>query len=169
MKNDASLQSQPDYELLVKTDEIFEVDEAERFFPRDLYKIINPVQEIKTNHKRFMKSSVNPGFQFEIRKSKVNFWVECKYRENTPNTDLINIFSGEQLKIYKSFRNSFLFLSAKKQGEQNYYFIPINHIPSESLNLSFIEPYRLNYGLAVRPGMINQYLRLENENFGVNY
>lgn len=167
MKNKQSLLSHP--ETLVKTDEVFEVDEAERFFPHDLYKILNRAQEIKTNHKRFIKSSANPGFQFEIRNSKVNFWVECKYRENKPDSDQINVFNGEQLKRFKSFKNSFLFLSTKKQGEQNYYFIPFNHISGESLHFSFIEPYRLNYELGVRPGMICQYLKLENDNLGVGF
>jgi len=151
-------------ELSIQSDEGFEVDAASRFFPDDLYEILHTTHDYHADTKRYIRSSQEPGFQFEIRNSKVNFWVECKYCENKSDSDTMKVFKAGQLNMYKSIENSFLFLCTKQHGEQSNYLIPFNHISGDDLNFSFIEPYRLNYGLGVRPGMINKYLKLENTN-----
>lgn len=157
--------SSPDYDLPVKPGPEFEASsEAARFFPKDLYQILHSTHDYSADASRYIRSSPDPGFKIEIRNTQVNFWVECKYFENKQDSENVQVFNEGQLSMYKEVENSFLFLCARLRGEVNNYFIPFHHISSNDLNFSFIEPYRLNYGLGVRPGMIQQYLRLENTN-----
>jgi hypothetical protein len=150
-------------------DSHFEDETAGRFFPEDLYEVVQWKKDGDSNGKQYIRTGANPGYQMGIRNSDVNFWVEYKYRENRAGSELTDIFNAEQLKTFKSIKNSFLFLCTKGQEEQEYYFIPFNHISEAHLNFSFIEPYKLNYGIGVRPGMIQQYLRLDTANLVLKF
>lgn len=146
-------------ELWIKSGEDFENDAADIFFPDNMYEILQQTHNFSTNSKRFIRSSLNPDFQFEIRDSKINFWVECKFRENKSNLGYVSVFKFDQLYRYKSFGNSFLFLCAKSNEEQYLYLVPFSHLNSDRLQFSFLEPYRLKFGPPVRPGMILKYLK----------
>jgi hypothetical protein len=155
----------PVQDLPIKPGADFEASSAAaQFFPKDLYEIVHSTHDYSADSSRYIRSSPDPGFKIEIRNTHVNFWVECKYLENKQDSEIVQVFNEGQLNLYKEVENSFLFLCAKLRGEVNNYFIPFQHISSNDLNFSFIEPYRLNYGLGVRPGMIQQYLRLETTN-----
>ena len=68
MKNSSSLE-----ELWIKSGEDFEDDAADIFFPDNVYEILQRTHNFNTNRKRFIRSSLNPDFQFKIRDSKINF------------------------------------------------------------------------------------------------
>jgi hypothetical protein len=144
-------------ELWIKSGEDFEDDAADIFFPDNIYEMLQRTHNFSTNNKRFIRSSINPDFQFEIRDSKIDLWVECKYRENKLDLGYVNVFKFGQLKRYKSYENSFLLLCAKTHGEQYVYFVPFSHLKWDNLYFSFLEPYGLKYGPPVRPGMIIKY------------
>ncbi len=143
----------------IKSGEDFEQDAADVFFPENFYEILQKTHNFYSNSKRFIRSSLNPDFQFEVRDSDVKIWVECKFRENKQNLEFINPFKFGQLDRYRSFENSFLFLCTKIHGEQYVYFIPFTHIKNGNLTFTFLEPYRLKHGPPVRPGMIFKYIR----------
>jgi hypothetical protein len=73
------------------------------------------------------------------------------------------------LEKYKTFENAFLFLCIIQKDGQGFYFIPFNHISKDELNASFLEPYRMNYGIGVRPGVIHKYLKLETSNLVIRF
>lgn len=158
------VQTKAAIELPVKSVTVFETSSVARFFPKDLYEIVHSTHDYSTDTIRYIRFSPDPGFKIEIKNTDVNFWVECKYLENKQDSENVEVFNEGQLNMFKEIENSFLFLCARLRGELNNYFIPLHHISSNELNFSFIEPYRLDYGLSVRPGMIQQYLRLENSN-----
>jgi hypothetical protein len=110
MKKSALRKSPSLEDLWIKSGEDFEDDAADVFFPDDLYEIVQRTHNFKTNIKRFIRSSLNPDFQFEVRDSNIKLWVECKYRENKLNLDYVNVFKSGQLNRYKSYENSFLLL-----------------------------------------------------------
>jgi hypothetical protein len=151
-------------DLPANSSAVFETSSVALFFPKELYEIVHSTHDYSADAIRYIRSSPDPGFKIEIKNTNINFWVECKYLENKPDNDIVQIFNDGQLNMFKEVENSFLFLCAKLKGEINNYFIPLHHISTNDLNFSFIEPYRLDYGLGVRPGMIQQYLRLENSN-----
>jgi hypothetical protein len=159
MKKNNILHTTKREELWIKSGEDFEEDTADVFFPDNIYEILQRTHSFITNSKRFIRATLNPDFQFEIRDSKINFWIECKFRENKSDIDYVNVFKFDQLSRYKSYENSFLFLCAKYNGEQYLYFVPMAHLNSDRLQFSFLEPYRLKFGPPVRPGIILKYLK----------
>jgi hypothetical protein len=85
------------------------------------------------NKKRFIRSSLNPDFHFEIRNEPgKHFWVECKYLEIDQIHEAIHILNNDLLNRFKTFENSFLFLCVKIQREEYYFFVPFNQIKSTS-------------------------------------
>ena len=91
----------------IEAGEEFEDEVADEFFPDDLYEMLHRTHDVNTNRKRFIRSSLNPDFQFEIRKTNIQFWVECKHRENNSDSSLIKVFKEGQLRRYQQFPNSF--------------------------------------------------------------
>src|SRR5690348_13371122 len=80
---------------------------ADRYFPDDIYEMLHRTHDFNTNRKRYIRSSANPDFQFEIRHYGIQFWVECKRRENNWNKSEIEVFKDNQLARYKKFPNCF--------------------------------------------------------------
>jgi len=144
----------------VKSNDELKEETADTFFPDELYEMLHQTHNCKTIYKRFIRSSLNPNFHFEIRENPgINFWVESEFREIEQFNEFINVFNSEQLARFKSFENSFLFLSVKIQRERYYYFIPFNHIKTDELHFSFLNTYSVSIDFPVKPEMIKRYLR----------
>jgi|SRR5882724_7763437 len=142
----------------IQSGEDFEDDVADEFFPDDIYEMLHRTHDFNTNRKRFIRSSLHPDFQFEIRDSNIQFWVECKHRENNRDATLINVFKNGQLSRYQSYENAFLLLCTYRFDEQYMYFVPFAHIQWDNLYLSFLRPYQLTFDPPVMPGLIKKYL-----------
>jgi hypothetical protein len=144
----------------VDPDESFEEYASETFFPDHLYEMLHRTQDSSISKKRFIRSSLNPDFHFEIRNAPgKHFWVECKYLEIDQIHDAIHIFSNDQLHRFKAFENSFLFLCVKIQREQYYFFVPFNQIKSTELYFSFLNTYIVSVEPPISPELIGKYLR----------
>ncbi len=144
----------------VKSAEELEEETADIFFPDNLYEMLHRTHDFNTVQKRFIRSSLNPDFHFEIREDpRLNFWVESEFREIHQFNEFINVFNDEQLNRYQSFGNSFLFLCVKIQRELYYYFIPFNHIRTNDLHFSFLNAYAVSADMAISPELIRKYLR----------
>jgi hypothetical protein len=144
----------------VNADESFEEYASETFFPDYLYEMLHRTQDSRFSKKRFIRSSLNPDFHFEIRNEPgTHFWVECKYLEIDQVHDAIRIFTSDQLNRFKSFDNSFLFLCVKIQREEYYFFVPFNQIRSLELYFSFLNSYMVSAEPPVSPELIGKYLR----------
>jgi hypothetical protein len=112
------------------------------------------------NKKRFIRSSLNPDFHFEIRNEPgKHFWVECKYLEIDQMHEAIRIFNNDLLYRFKTFENSFLFLCVKIQREEYYFFIPFNQIKSTELYFSFLNSYIVTVDPPISTELIGKYLR----------
>jgi hypothetical protein len=159
MKNNQVRQPLNYQELWIKYGEEFENDVADEFFPDETYEMLDRTHSFNANRKRFIRSSLNPDFHFEIRELKKDFWVECKFRENKQDLEFIKVFKTGQLERYMSFKRSFLLLCTKRQRIQYLYLVPIKHIKGDILHFSFLEPYRLKHNPPVRPGVIIKFLR----------
>lgn len=142
----------------IKTGEDFEDFVADEYFPDDLYEILHRTHDVNTNSKRFIRSSLNPDFQFEIRGTNTQFWVECKHRENNNDLSSIHVFKNDQLSRYKSYPNSFLLLCTYRFDEQFFYFVPFSQIHWDNLFLSFLKSYELTLDPPVLPGLIKKYI-----------
>ncbi len=146
-------------EQRIKSGEGFEEDAADLFFPDHLYEMLHRTQDNTTNKKRFVRSSLNPDFHFEVREEPgINFWVECKFRELHQFNEQIHKFDSEQLKRFRSFQHSFLFICVKIQREQYYYFVPFSHIRTNELHFSFLNPYIVSVEYPVSPALVKKYL-----------
>lgn len=142
----------------IKSGEDFEDEVADEYFPDNLYEMLHRTHDVNTNSKRFIRSSLNPDFQFEIRGSNIRFWVECKHRKNNFDGTLISVFKPGQLKRYQSYKNSFLLLCTYRFDKDFLYFVPFSHIKWDNLYLSFLKPYELTFEPPVMPGLIRKYL-----------
>lgn len=142
----------------VKAGEEFEDEVADEFFPDDLYEMLHRTHDVKTNSKRYIRSSLNPDFQFEVRNTNIQFWVECKHRENNSDGTKIDVFKPGQLSRYQLFPNSFLLLCTYRFEYDYLYFVPMSHIKWNSLFMSFLEPYELTLNPPIMPGLIKKYL-----------
>jgi hypothetical protein len=142
----------------IKSGEAFEDDVADSFFPDNLYEMLHRSHDVNTNAKRYIRSSLWPDFQFEIRNTNVQFWVECKHRENNSDSSKIDIFKPGQLDRYKSHFNTFLMLCTYRHEEQYFYFVPMWHIKFNDLFISFLKPYEVIYDPPILPGLVKKYL-----------
>ena len=144
----------------VDPDESFEEYASETFFPDYLYEMLHRTQKAGMNKKRFIRSSLNPDFHFEIRNdSGKHFWVECKYLEIEEMHDAIRILNNELLHRFKTFENSFLFLCVKIQRKEYYFFVPFNQIKSTELNFSFLNSYIVSVDPPISSELIGKYLK----------
>jgi hypothetical protein len=142
----------------IKSGEDFEDFVADEYFPDNMYEMLHRTHDVNTNSQRFIRSSLNPDFQFEIRKTNIQFWVECKHRENNYDQSIISLFKPGQLARYKSYKNAFLLLCTYHHDEQLMYFVPFSHIKYNDLYLSFLRPYELTMDPPVLPGLVKKYL-----------
>jgi len=142
----------------IKSGEAFEDDVADLYFPDDLYEMLHRTHDVNTNAKRFIRSSLNPDFQFEIRGTNIQFWIECKHKENNADLSTISVFKPGQLKRYQTYTNSFLMLCTYRYDEQMFYLVPFSHIKWDNLFISFLKPYELTLDPPVMPGLIKKYL-----------
>jgi|SRR5450432_26620 hypothetical protein len=140
--------------------ENFEEYASDAFFPDHLYEMLHRTQDSRINKKRFVRSSLNLDFHFEIRNEpSKHFWVECKYLEIEQMNEAIHVFQSDQLNRYKSFENSFLFLCVKIQREEYYFFVPFNQIKSIELYFSFLNTYIVSVEPPISPELIGKYLK----------
>ena len=58
--------------------------------------------------------SLNPDYRFEIKIRISQFWVECKFRGNSQNSNLISVFKPEQLSRYQTL-SKFISISLRLQ------------------------------------------------------
>jgi hypothetical protein len=142
----------------IKSGEDFEDDVADNFFPDDLYEMLYRTHDVNTNSKRFIRSSMNPDFQFEIRGTNIQFWVECKHRENNYDDSIISVFKNDQLRRYQSYKNCFLLLCTYRFDDRYLYFVPMWQIKYNDLYLSFLRTYELKLDPPIFPGLVKKYL-----------
>ena len=142
----------------IKAGEDFEDFTADTYFPDDLYEMLHRTHDVNANSKRFIRSSLNPDFQFEIRKTNIQFWVECKHRENNYDSSTINVFKGDQLKRYQSYKNCFLLLCTYRFEDQYFFLVPMRDIKWDNLFMAFLKPYEIIMEPPVMPGLIKKYL-----------
>lgn len=142
----------------VKSGEAFEDDVADYYFPDELYEMIHRTHDVNTNTRRFIRSSLNPDFQFEIRGTSIQFWIECKHRENNSDSSTIQVFKPGQLQRYKSYKNAFLMLCTYRYDNQMFYLVPFSEIKWDNLFLSFLQPFELTLDPPVMPGLIRKHL-----------
>lgn len=143
----------------IKAGEEFEDEVADEFFPDDLYEMIHRTHDVNTNRDRFIRSSLYPDFQFEIRKTNIQFWVECKYRANMSDSSTIQVFSPGQRERYQKHSNCFLMLCTFRHDEDFIFFVPMWEIKWDNLFLSFLKPYEITLEPPILPGLIKKYLR----------
>ncbi len=143
----------------IKNGEALEDEAADIFFPDDLYEMLHRTHDVNTNSKRFIRSSLNPDFQFEIRNTNTRFWVECKHRENNSDSSIIHVFKNDQLKRYQSYKNCFLLLCTYRFDDRFVYLVPMNDIKWDQLYLSFLKNYELTMKPPVLPGLIKKYVK----------
>jgi hypothetical protein len=143
----------------ITSGEEFEDFVADEYFPDNIYEMLHRTHDVNTNSKRFIRSSLSPDFRFEIRKANIQFWVECKHRENNFDSSTIHVFKNDQLRRYQSYPNCFLLLCTYRFDEQMFYFIPMKAIKWDNLFLSFLKNYELSMEPPVLPGLIKKYLR----------
>jgi hypothetical protein len=142
----------------IKAGEQFEDDAADIFFPDETYEMLHRTHDVNTNSKRFIRSSLNPDFQFQIRETRIQFWVECKLRFNNSDDALINVFKPGQLQRYKQYEHTFLFLETYRYDDQYLYFVPMWHLKYDRLYLNTLKPYEITMDPPIRPGLIKKYL-----------
>src|SRR3954470_5552800 len=129
----------------IDPDDSFEEYVSETFFPDYLYEMLHRTQDSRINKNRFIRSSLNPDFHFEIRNEPgKHFWIECKHLEIDGTPDVIHVFKNDELFRFKSFENSFLFLCLQIGREEQYFFVPFNQIRSDELYYSFLNIYKLS-------------------------
>lgn len=143
----------------IKAGEDFEDEVADEFFPDDIYEMLHRTHDVNTNKDRFIRSSLNPDFQFEIRNTNIQFWVECKYRENLSDSSMIKVFNPGQLKRYQSYRNCFLMLCTFRYDEDFVFFVPMWEIKWDNLYLSFLYDYEITMDPPILPGLIKKYIK----------
>lgn len=158
----------PYYKEQPSTDsaESFEEYASDIFFPDQIYEMLHRTQDSRIHRKRFVRSSLNPDFHFEIRNEpSKHFWVECKYLEIYHMNEAIKVLQDGQLNRFKSFENSFLFLCIKIQKEEYYFFVPFSQIKSNELYFSFLNTYIVSSEPPINPELIGNYLRVDRRIF----
>jgi hypothetical protein len=151
---------------LTNPGENFEEYASDTFFPDHLYEMLHRTQDSRINKKRFVRSSLNPDFHFEIRNEPGrHFWVECKFLEIYQMNEPIHVFRDDELNRFRSFEHSFLFLCVKIQREEYYFFVPFSQIKSNELYFSFLNAYIVSTEPPISPELIEKYLRVDGKVF----
>lgn len=97
-------------------------------FPPNRYDLLHETPNYKQNKTRFIESSLNPDFKFRDRKTKKEFWVECKFRSSIVSGK-VEWSNPKQLERYKTLsRKEDVFLCLAFDYQMNeaelYYLIP---------------------------------------------
>lgn len=72
-------------------------------FPQRDYDLIHRTRDYASNHRDFAESSLLPDFQFRDKRTKNEFFVECKFRSGLlSEEDKLEWCNYEQLKRYKA-------------------------------------------------------------------
>lgn len=127
----------------------WEKDAKEIIFPENRYDLLHETPSYKQNNGRFIESSLKPDFKFRDRKTKKEFWVECKFRSTLLNgkiewTDL------KQMQRYKTLcAQEPVFICLAFDHEMNdqelYYLIPLQKINYTGLFPSFVHDFEISF------------------------
>ncbi len=114
-----------------KKGEQFEKFTKEVLYPQMHYELLHETPEHDKTSERFNKSAQNPDFQFQDKKTKEIFWVECKYRSTTNHKNQIEAVKPYQLKRHQDLK------------ELVYYVIGFEGTPSNPDEIFIIPSYEM--------------------------
>jgi|TARA_Y100000310_G_scaffold267745_1_gene279892 hypothetical protein len=118
-------------------------------FPENKYDLIYRTPSETTNAERFVESSLYPDFQFRDRKTKRNFWVEAKYRQDSYKNKIMWATEA-QLKRYKEYDKKlpvFVAIGVGGYGTASIpeflFIVPVRQIQYVGLYDSFLRKYEI--------------------------
>jgi len=130
----------------VKGDE-FELYVRTTLFTRDSYELLSKTHDYADNKGDFIASSKMPDFQFKTKNSKIEFFVEAKYRSKYQDQALewCKFF---QLKRYQEIDDVtpvliVIGLGGQSSAPERVYLIPMKHIKFTKLYHSFLQRYEI--------------------------
>ena len=138
----------------------WEKDTKKIIFPSNGYDLLHETPTFKQNNNRFIESSLNPDFKFRDKKTKKEFWVECKFRSSLMNGK-IEWSKPKQFERYKTLclkEPVFVCLAFdhKINNDELYYLIPLTKINYTGLYPSFIK----NFEIGLSPMVSNVLWKL---------
>lgn len=125
-------------------------DDFEKCLRKKVYKktdhdLLMKTHDFQENNKDFIESSLYPDFLFRDKKSKLVFYVEAKYRENTYQGK-VNWCKEHQLMRYKELDKVIpitiaIGLGGRPYNPRQIFLIPLEKDLESSLCLDFLKDY----------------------------
>ena len=122
---------------------------AEKFFPIPMYDLIHVTADYKTNHKRFVESSLKPDFLFRDRLTRKIFYVECKFRSSLYEGKVQCCKNTQQLARYRLYHQRipvylFIGLGGRPARPRYLFLVPINQLKQTGLAPSAINIFQIS-------------------------
>src|SRR5262249_14608856 len=95
------------------------------FFPDTIYNTIHRNRWFKNiNDTKIIEGGFTPDFQLEVKNDDLEFYVECKCRENKYGWKQVTVFNPGEPDRYKEIKNCFLLLCAYDKYELRFFLVP---------------------------------------------
>lgn len=143
--------------------DIFENYVRKKIFTISDYQLIYRTPEYWANRKDYVQSSLYPDFWFKDRRSRVEFFVEVKWRNGNYWNGKINWCNPQQLKRYKEIDKDtlkvfiILGIGNKPSRPDRIALFPVSECDYNELYDSFIEKYLIKNKRAIDYSFIKEY------------
>lgn len=138
--------------LIQKNDSFQKGEEFEQYtrdylFPKDRFDLLERTHSYETNKDDYVESSLKPDFKFRCKESKIEFWVEVKFRKGKLYQNKLEWCSKRQyyryLKTNETESPVIICLGVKGQASnpEKIFLFPIKKIKYNTVYLSTIKPY----------------------------
>lgn len=127
--------------------EEWEDDVQDVIFPSYRYDILHKSPSFEENNIRYIESSLQPDFKFRDKRTKKEFWVECKFRRNLVNdkVEWAKPAQFERLKVIQEPVFICLALDIERYSDERYFLIPMQKIKYTGLYTSVLWDYEIGF------------------------
>ncbi|MEY4876223.1 MAG: hypothetical protein RL708_1372 [Bacteroidota bacterium] len=138
-------------------------------FPKTDYDLVEKTHTHEQNFNRYVESSQAPDFKFRDKKTKVEFYVEAKYRSRFDFNDKIQLIDLDQYKRYKKFQKPGcpIFIAVGYEGiasnPNGISIIPLEEIDYKELFKSVVKKYSINPNQKIQFSDLKNIIESESE------
>lgn len=127
----------------------WEKDVKEVIFPGNRYDLLYETPSFDANRERYIESSLNPDFKFRDKKTKREFWVECKFRTTLLDGKL-QWSNPKQFDRYKDVNKRepvfvCIAFDYPENFEELYYLVPLEKIKYPGLYPSILHDFEIGF------------------------
>ena len=129
--------------------EIFEDFVRDNLFIKADYDLVHRTHNYEQNSNDYIESSLLPDFKFRCKKTRIQFYIEAKFRSKYYN-DFIDFASVEQFDRYQIYDNDapvfiILALGGSSSNPNRLFLIPVSKLNSNIIHIDDLENFEVSF------------------------